>query len=74
MMADEDWKAAGCEHCDFSSGTRGMDRCAKCGGTGSQLVLRATGQRFPNTEAGFARMETAHAALASAPTAGGERG
>ncbi len=40
-----------CNHCDFHSGQRGMDRCAKCGGTGSQLL--AANQRFPNTEQGY---------------------
>ena len=51
-----DPKARQCRHCDFGSGQRGMDRCAKCDGTGSQfVVVDVYGQRrvFPNTERGY---------------------
>ncbi len=43
--------ASGCGHCDFGMGTRGMDRCAKCDGTGS--VFRVGLSAFPNTEIGY---------------------
>lgn len=33
-------------------GHRGMDRCGKCDGTGSQFVI-PDGRRWPNTEAGW---------------------
>ena len=44
-------KARRCHHCDLSMGTRGMDRCGKCDGTGSgfQVGLRF----FPNTQEGY---------------------
>lgn len=41
-----------CDRCDFSSGQRGMDRCAECDGTGS--IFRVKGKTFPNTLAGYA--------------------
>lgn len=62
------WAAIACSHCDFSTGTRGMDRCSHCDGTGSQLIIRATGERFQNTEAGWGRLEARLAEIA--PTAG----
>jgi hypothetical protein len=40
-----------CPHCDFGSGQRGMDRCAKCDGSGSVFLVK--GKLFPNTEDGF---------------------
>jgi DnaJ-class molecular chaperone len=40
-----------CTHCDFGMGHRGMDWCAKCGGTGS--VFRVRDQVFPNTREGY---------------------
>lgn len=53
-------KATGCT-CDFSRGTRGMDRCGRCDGTGSRLVIVVDGQAqyFPNTKAGHDRAEAA---------------
>lgn len=39
-----------CHHCDFGSGQRGMDRCSKCGGTGSGFW--ANGSFYPNTKEG----------------------
>lgn len=69
------WAAISCGHCDFSAGTRGMDRCVRCDGTGSQLIIRVTGERFPNTEAGWKRLEARLADLALAERAGhGESG
>ncbi len=43
-------KTVACGHCDFSSGTRGMDRCVKCDGAGSVFIV---GKRFPNTRDGY---------------------
>ena len=40
-----------CGHCDFSRGTRGMDRCGKCDGYGS--VFRVGALVFMNTEEGY---------------------
>jgi hypothetical protein len=40
-----------CDRCDFGGGTRGMDRCGRCRGTGS--VFRVGGRSWPNTEAGY---------------------
>lgn len=40
-----------CPHCDFSGGTRGMDRCHICDGTGS--VFRGCGRYYPNTQRGY---------------------
>lgn len=64
--------AKGCHHCDFSMGTRGMDRCARCDGTGS--VFWVYGRSYPNTEAGFHRALTAlrneEAAALSTPEGG----
>ena len=48
---DEDVEAGACLFCDFSSGTRGMDRCAKCAGTGSGFYADA--RFFPNTKEGY---------------------
>lgn len=47
-------KPIGCT-CDFSSGTRGMDRCYKCDGTGSRLLASAGNdlRYFPNTREGW---------------------
>lgn len=44
-------KPTSCPHCDFSGGTRGMDRCSKCDGTGS--VFRVGGRYYPNTKEGY---------------------
>lgn len=46
--------ATGC-NCDFSSGTRGMDRCSKCDGTGSRLRINVPDGilYFPNTKLGY---------------------
>ena len=44
-------KAVACTHCDFGGGTRGMDRCAKCDGTGS--VFRVGWVTYPNTKQGY---------------------
>lgn len=44
-------KASGCGHCDFGSGSRGMDRCSRCDGTGSVFIQ--AGATFPNTEEGY---------------------
>lgn len=52
--ARRDWKVIGCT-CDFSGGTRGMDRCHHCGGTGSRLFHKS-GDTFPNTETGWKAM------------------
>lgn len=48
-------KPSMCSRCDFGSGTRGMDRCSKCAGTGSVFrVIGKDGLRsFPNTREGF---------------------
>lgn len=46
-----DLTPSGCPFCDFSSGQRGMDRCAKCDGTGS--VFLVNGRRFANTLEGY---------------------
>ena len=40
-----------CPHCDFGSGQRGMDRCARCDGIGS--VFRVAGKTFLNTRDGY---------------------
>lgn len=42
---------SGCNLCDLGHGTRGMDRCAKCDGTGSVFVVGT--RTFPNTERGY---------------------
>ena len=46
-----------CPHCDFGSGQRGMDRCAKCDGSGSVFIVK--GKLYPNTENGFKEALTA---------------
>ena len=47
-------KVTGCT-CDFSGGTRGMDRCHRCGGTGSRFIVVENGNPFyfPNTRKGY---------------------
>lgn len=40
-----------CGHCDLGRGTRGMDSCSVCDGTGS--VFMVNGRSFPNTEEGY---------------------
>lgn len=40
-----------CSYCDFSSGTRGMDRCAPCDGAGSVFIVGD--QKFPNSQEGY---------------------
>lgn len=49
-------KIVGCT-CDFSSGTRGMDRCSRCAGTGSRFLAigRDGPVFFPNTRDGYDR-------------------
>lgn len=46
----EDLQPHSCPFCDFSSGYRGMDRCAKCDGTGS--IFRVGTRVFSNTREG----------------------
>lgn len=58
-------KPTTCPFCDFGSGMRGMDRCAKCDGTGS--VFRVGLRTFPNTKEGYDE-----AVVASQPTGTGE--
>lgn len=53
-----------CNHCDFSRGTRGMDRCSRCDGTGSGF--RVALAFYPNTKEGF---DAACQALAEAANA-----
>lgn len=57
------WRLMSCDHCDFSSGMRGMDWCGRCGGTGTQFAIRSTSERFPNTESGWRRMEARQAEI-----------
>lgn len=54
-MTDATPIAVGCT-CDFSGGTRGMDRCHRCDGTGSRLAVSTSKGvvYFPNTETGHA--------------------
>lgn len=40
-----------CNICDFGTGTRGMDRCSRCDGTGSVFFVR--GHFYPNTKEGY---------------------
>lgn len=40
------------------AGRRGMDRCAKCDGSGSQLII-PDGSLFPNTKEGYIAALTA---------------
>lgn len=51
MQTDDRIKVRTCHHCDFGSGMRGMDRCSKCDGTGSQLHT-PSGKLYPNTKKG----------------------
>lgn len=60
MARGKTWTAIACSHCDFSGGTRGMDRCSKCDGTGSQLLHTPSGQLYPNTEEGWKKLEQDH--------------
>ena len=41
--------------CDFSGGTRGMDCCHRCDGTGSRFLVVTNGNPFyfPNTRKGY---------------------
>ena len=52
-------KTVGCT-CDFSGGTRGMDRCARCDGTGSRLFVCIGDEAhyFPNTEPGYKQAQS----------------
>jgi len=43
--------AVRCPHCDFGTGQRGMDRCAKCSGVGSVFIVLDI--LFDNTEKGY---------------------
>ncbi len=60
MTTDDEPKTVGCI-CDFSGGTRGMDRCSRCDGTGSRflvVVRQEWGNQafyFPNTKEGYER-------------------
>lgn len=47
-------KVTGCT-CDFSGGSRGMDRCSRCDGTGSRFLVALNGNvfYFPNTREGY---------------------
>lgn len=47
-------QVVGCT-CDFSGGTRGMDRCGRCAGTGSRFLVVTNGNPFyfPNTRRGY---------------------
>ena len=48
-------KLVRCLYCDFGMGTRGMDRCGPCRGTGSrfQIIVGDLVQEYPNTEQGY---------------------
>jgi hypothetical protein len=50
-QAEDDKIIATSCSCDFSMGTRGMDRCSKCDGTGSRL--RVGELYWPNTRDGY---------------------
>ena len=54
-----EWLAVGCT-CDFSGGTRGMDRCGRCDGTGSRLLHLPSGFHYPNTKEGWNRLVKEH--------------
>lgn len=43
--------------CDFSGGTRGMDRCHLCNGTGSRflVIIDEEAWYFPNTKEGYGK-------------------
>ena len=60
MKKKPDWRAINCWHCDFSMGTRGMDRCYKCDGTGSQIFHIPSKAFYPNTEDGWKELEKVH--------------
>lgn len=52
----DDLKPRGCPFCDFSMGTRGMDRCSRCKGTGSVFLVGDKDKRahyFANTKEGY---------------------
>jgi hypothetical protein len=53
-MAELGPKVVGCT-CDFSGGTRGMDRCHRCDGTGSRFIVVSNGEGwyYPNTRKGY---------------------
>jgi hypothetical protein len=51
--AGDDLTVLACWHCDFASGRRGCDRCAKCAGTGS--VFWNYGRSYPYTPDGEKR-------------------
>jgi hypothetical protein len=44
-------KPSACPYCDLSMGTRGMDRCRFCDGTGSVFWVKK--RCFPNTKEGY---------------------
>lgn len=46
-----DPKPMTCDRCDFGTGTRGMDRCSRCDGTGS--IFFVAGRYFANTKEGY---------------------
>jgi len=51
-----DLKPRGCPFCDFSMGTRGMDRCSRCDGTGSVFLVGDREKNphfFANTKKGY---------------------
>lgn len=51
LAQPRDLKPVGCHSCDLGMGTRGMDRCSKCDGTGS--VFWVNRKCFPNTREGY---------------------
>ena len=53
-MSGVEPKVVGCT-CDFSQGTRGMDRCHRCDGTGSRFLVFINGEGwyYPNTREGY---------------------
>jgi len=59
-MRGNNWVATSCIHCDFASDHRGMDRCGKCDGTGSQFMHIPTGERYPNTKTGWEELCDEH--------------
>lgn len=62
------WKTIGCRSCDLGMGTRGMDRCSKCHGTGSKLLHIESGDEYPNTYYGWLKLEDAHGLQPEHPT------
>lgn len=65
-MSGSEPKIVGCT-CDFSGGTCGMDRCGRCGGTGSRFLCVVDGEAFyyPNTRDGYKKAKAKLAARAA---------